>query len=163
MSLALTDDQRMIRDAAASFLADASSAAAVRAAVERPEGYDPQLWTGLAGLGWCGVAIPESLGGLGLDATALVLILEQTGRHLACAPYFPTVALAANLLTHAGSAAARKKYLPPLARGELRATASFDAAGVRARKGKGASWRLDGRVAALPGGLYQRLEKEGRR
>jgi alkylation response protein AidB-like acyl-CoA dehydrogenase len=151
MNLALSDDQRMIRDAAASFLADASDAAAVRAALERPEGYDPQLWAGLAELGWCGAAIPESLGGLELGPTALMLILEQMGRHLACAPFFPTVALAANLLTQAGAAAARDKHLPALARGELRATASFDAAAVRARKGKGRIWHLDGRVTALPG------------
>src|SRR5688500_15257414 len=128
MNLAPTEDQRMIRDAAASFLADASAPAAVRAAVERPEGYDPQLWAGIAELGWCGAAIAEAHGGLGLGPAALVLILEQMGRHLACAPFFPTVALAANLLAHAGTAAARKKYLPPLARGELRATACLDAA-----------------------------------
>lgn len=157
MNLALTDDQRMIRDAAASFLAKASAPAAVRAAMARPEGYDPRLWAGLAELGWCGAAIPEEFGGLGLGPTALVLILEQMGRHLACAPFFPTVALAANLLVQAGSAAARKQYLPPLARGELRATASLDAAGVRARKGKGALWRLDGRATVLPGAAQAQL------
>jgi alkylation response protein AidB-like acyl-CoA dehydrogenase len=157
MNLALSDDQRMIRDAAASFLADASSATAVRAALERPEGFDPQLWAGIGELGWCGVAVPEAFGGMGLGAPELVLVLEQMGRHLACAPYFPTVALAANLLVQVGTAAARKKYLPPLARGELRAAACLDVGGVTAKKGKGGAWRLDGQVAGLAGAAQAQL------
>lgn len=144
MSLALTDDQRMIRDAAAGFLADASTPAAVRSAMESKAGYDAKLWSGIGELGWCGVAIPESVGGMGLGPTEIVLILEQMGRHLACAPYFSTVALAANLLGQAGTAAAKKKYLPSLASGALRATAVFDAGAVKVSKG-----RLTGRVPAV--------------
>ena len=145
MSLALTDDQRMIRDAAAGFLADASAPPAVRAAMESPAAYDAKLWAGIGELGWCGVAIPESFGGMGLGPTDLVLILEQMGRHLACAPYFSTVALAANVLTQAGTAAAKKQYLPQIATGSLRATAVFDAGGLKLAKG-----RLSGRLAAVP-------------
>ena len=143
MNLALTDDQRMIRDAAASFLADASDGAAVRAALEG-SGIDYKLWKGIAELGWCGTAIDESHGGLGLGPVELVLILEQMGRHLTCAPFFSSVALAANLLAQAGSTAAQKKYLPQLASGALRATVAFDAPQLKVAKN-----RLSGRVAAV--------------
>jgi alkylation response protein AidB-like acyl-CoA dehydrogenase len=143
VNLALSDDQRMIRDAAASFLADASDGAAVRAAIEQG-GVDEKLWKGIAELGWCGTAIDERHGGLGLGPVELVLILEQMGRHLTCAPFFSSVALAANLLAQAGSAAAQKKYLPQLASGALRATAVFDAPQLKAAKN-----RLSGRVAAV--------------
>lgn len=144
MNLALTDDQRMIRDAAASFLADASDGAAVRAAAESVSGVDEKLWHGIAELGWCGTAVGERFGGLGLGPFELVLILEQMGRHLACAPFFPSVALAANLLTQAGSAAAQKKYLPTLASGLLRATVAFDAPRLEA-----SGSRLTGRVEGV--------------
>jgi len=152
----VTEDQRMIRDSAASFLADASTAAAVRAAMEGEHGFDATLWKSIGELGWCGAAIPEAFGGMGLGPVELALILEQMGRHLACAPLFASAGLAANLLTQAGSAAAKKKYLAALAQGSLRATAAFDAAGLKARKTK-AGWRLGGRVAAVVDGASAEL------
>lgn len=156
MNLALTDDQRMIRDAAASFLADASDAAAVRAVIELPAGFDPKVWRGIAELGWCGVAVPENHGGLGLGPVELVLILEQMGRHLLCAPYFSSVALAANLLVQAGSSAAKQKHLPQLASGVLRATACLDATGVKATKTR-SGWVLNGAAAHVADGASAEL------
>ena len=155
MNLSLTDDQRMIRDAAAAFLADASGAAAVRKAMDSAQGYDESAWKGIAEMGWCGAAIPESFGGLGLGATEVVLILEQMGRHLACTPYFGTVALAANLLATAGHKAAQKQFLPQLASGALRATASFECDGLKAKKApksKGGGFTLNGRVTRVVDG-----------
>jgi len=147
MNLALTDDQQMIRDAAASFLADACELATVRAAMESDAGFDERLWKGIGELGWCGTAIPESSGGLGLGPVELVLILEQVGRRLCPAPFLSS-ALAANLLVHAGSAAAKKKYLPALAQG-TRAAVAFEAPDVKVKKA-GAGWQLTGRVRAVP-------------
>jgi alkylation response protein AidB-like acyl-CoA dehydrogenase len=154
VNLALTEDQVMIRDAAQAFLADASGPAQVRKAMVN--GVDPQLWQGVGALGWCGVAIEENHAGMGLGPAELVLVLEQMGRHLACSPFFATVALAGNLLSHAGSAAARKQYLPRLAQGALRATATFDANGIKAAKGKG-GWALTGRVARVLDGATAEL------
>jgi acyl-CoA dehydrogenase len=152
MNLALTEDQVMIRDAAQNFLADASGSTAVRAAMASAAGFDPALWQQIGGeLGWCGTAIPERFGGLGLGPVELALILEQMGRHLACAPFFSTVCLAANVLTQAGSDAARKAYLPRIAAGALQATAELDASGVRAQK-RGGAWRLSGVLPALADG-----------
>lgn len=155
MNLALTDDQRLIRDSAASFLDEASSAAVVRKALEAPEGFDAALWQGIGEMGWCGTTIPEAFGGLGLGPSELVLILEQLGRRLAPAPFLSTV-LAANLLAEAGTAAARKKYLPPLAQGALRGALALEAPGVKASKTKG-GWQLSGRLQALPDGACAQL------
>jgi alkylation response protein AidB-like acyl-CoA dehydrogenase len=156
MSLALTEDQRMIRDSAAAFLAETSDGAAVRAAMDAPDGHDPKLWAQIAELGWCGTAIPESFEGMGLGPFELALIFEQMGRHLACAPFFATTALASNLLVHAGSAAARQTWLPQLAQAHLRATAGFQATGVRAKKARG-GWQLSGRVPGVIDGATAEL------
>ena len=155
MNLALTEDQRMIRDAAASFLADACDSAAVRRTLESADGFDAQLWKGIVDMGWCGTAVPESSGGLGLGPQALVLILEQMGRQLAGGPFFATTALAANLLAEAGSPAARKQLLPQLAAGQLRATAVFDA-DVKAKKDK-KGWRVSGRLSGVLDGASAEL------
>ncbi|KAB0649291.1 acyl-CoA dehydrogenase, partial [Burkholderia territorii] len=53
MDLALTDEQAMIRDAAADVLAERSASADVRRALEQSAGRDDALWAALAGeLGW---------------------------------------------------------------------------------------------------------------
>lgn len=155
MNLALSSDQQMIRDSAATFLADASAPEVVRRALESPEPFDAVLWQGIADMGWCGTAIPESFGGMGLGPRELVLILEQAGRRLCPAPLLSTV-LASTLLTEAGNAAAKKKYLPALAQGALRAALAWETSALKAKKGKG-GWQLSGTVRALPDGASAEL------
>jgi alkylation response protein AidB-like acyl-CoA dehydrogenase len=158
VNLSLTDDQQMIRDAAESFLAAASDSAAVRRSIETLKGFDEALWTQIAGeLGWCALAIAEGYGGLGLGPVEQALLMESSGRHLLCAPYFSSAVLAATLLAEVGSEAARESLLPQIADGSLRLTAplpaevdwtrSADHVGARA---DGARWRLNGQVARMP-------------
>ncbi|PQV49987.1 acyl-CoA dehydrogenase family protein [Paraburkholderia sp. BL21I4N1] len=127
MNLALSEEQIMIRDAAAEVLAERSGSAAVRHAIEHGAGRDEALWRTVAGeLGWCALTVPEDAGGAGLGATELVLLMEQFGRRLACAPYFGTVCLAATALTMlsdgADDAKAAREHLARIASGELSAT-----------------------------------------
>jgi acyl-CoA dehydrogenase len=144
MDFALTGDQVLIRDSAETVLAEISDSAAVRAAMETSTGYEPAVWARLAGeLGWCATSIPERCGGLGLGPVENALLLEQMGRRLLCAPFFSTVCLAANLLLEAGTAAACESYLPRIAAGELRATATLGEVPVGARRSDG-GWVLDG-------------------
>ena len=153
-----SEDQILIRDAAESFLGDVSSSAAVRAAMARPEGHDPEVWARIRSeLGWCGLAIPEALGGLGLGAPELVLLLEQAGRHLLCAPFVSTVCLAANLLQQVADESAQARLLPLIADGSLQATAAMPAtpdwastaASLRAMR-TASGWQLDGEIARIP-------------
>ena len=116
MNFALTDDQRMIRDAAEGFLAEASSSAAVRAAMGGADGVDAGLWQRIAReMGWCATHIAEAHGGLGLGMVELALLQEQMGRRLSCVPFFSSVCLAATALQQAASAAAQALWLPGLA------------------------------------------------
>ncbi|KVS34514.1 acyl-CoA/acyl-ACP dehydrogenase [Burkholderia cepacia] len=99
MDLALTDEQAMIRDAAADVLAERSASADVRRALEQSAGRDDALWAALAGeLGWNALALPEAAGGLGLGAVEQTVLMEQLGRRIACVPYFSTACLAATAL-----------------------------------------------------------------
>jgi alkylation response protein AidB-like acyl-CoA dehydrogenase len=158
MNFALTEDQALIRDAAESFLADVSDSAAVRRAMATDLGYDETVWQRLAGeLGWCGIAIAEEHGGLGLGPVELVLIQEQAGRRLLCAPFYSTVCMAATVLQELGSPEAQAQLLPQIAAGEVRIGMPLSstaeewlngATGVRARQ-KDGQWVLDGRSGHL--------------
>ena len=166
MNFALTDDQRMIRDAAEGFLAEASSSAAVRAAMGGADGVDAGLWQRIAReMGWCATHIAEAHGGLGLGVVELVLLQEQMGRRLACVPFFSSVCLAATALQQAASAAAQALWLPRIADGSLRATLALSARGVQwdadaigatARR-TAEGWQLDGRFEHVPDGASAEL------
>ncbi|WP_176059424.1 acyl-CoA dehydrogenase family protein [Paraburkholderia sp. BCC1876] len=168
MNLALSEEQIMIRDAAAEVLTECSASAAVRHAIEQGAGRDEALWRTVAGeLGWCALTVPEDAGGAGLGATELVLMMEQLGRRLACVPYFGTVCLAATALAvvsdgvddGVGDAEAAREHLARIASGELSATlalplsAGFDfdtrALPVSSGFGFGFGFNFDARTVPL--------------
>jgi alkylation response protein AidB-like acyl-CoA dehydrogenase len=159
MSFAFTEDQVLIREAAENFLGDASRSDAVRAAMQTTLGYDESVWHRLAGeLGWCATAIAEEHGGIGLGPVELVLIQEQAGRRLLCAPFYSTVCMAATAIQTLGGQVAQTRFLPQIAAGELRmslpmlgdaAQWAAAAAGVQAHP-HGDDWVLDGDAALLP-------------
>src|SRR5690606_35028015 len=99
MRFALSPDQEAFRDAVADLLAKACPPAAVRAAWEAPPGQlDRSLWGDLAGMGVLSVLVPEADGGLGLDETYLVPVLEACGQAALPHPVVETAMVAAPLL-----------------------------------------------------------------
>jgi alkylation response protein AidB-like acyl-CoA dehydrogenase len=123
MNFAFSDEQEELRRSVRRFLEDKSPESEVRRLMDQSEGYDPAVWAQMAQqLGLQGLAIPEEYGGSGFTYVELVVVLEEMGRALLCAPYFSTVALAANALLCSGDDAAQKRYLPAIASGETIAT-----------------------------------------
>lgn len=62
MDLALSEDQQLIADTAADFLASACDSTTMRAAAASAGGLDRALWQQITELGWCGVQVPEDRG-----------------------------------------------------------------------------------------------------
>ncbi|MGE8318573.1 MAG: acyl-CoA dehydrogenase family protein [Comamonas sp.] len=100
MDLSLNDEQKMIAESAAVFLQENSSTAQVRRVAEGGGGMDRALWQQAVEMGWCGVALPEAAGGMGLGWRELVLLQEQMGYHLACMPFFDAVVAVTPLWRH---------------------------------------------------------------
>jgi alkylation response protein AidB-like acyl-CoA dehydrogenase len=118
-----SEEQEELRRSVRRFLEDKSPVAEVRRLMETTEGYDPAVWSQMANqLGLQSLAIPEEHGGAGFGYVELGIVFEEMGRALLCAPYFSTVALAANALLSSGDEAAMKSYLPGIASGETIAT-----------------------------------------
>ncbi|MGH9064543.1 MAG: acyl-CoA dehydrogenase family protein, partial [Acidimicrobiales bacterium] len=90
------------------------------------EGYDPKVWAQMGNeLGLQSLHIPEAYGGQGYSFVELVVVLEEMGRSLLCAPYFASVCLAANAILNAGSEEQKAALLPGIASGETIATLAF--------------------------------------
>ncbi|HYZ98825.1 MAG TPA: acyl-CoA dehydrogenase family protein, partial [Acidimicrobiales bacterium] len=153
MNFAFSEEQEELRRITRQFLESKSPETEVRRLMDTTEGYDPAVWSQMAGeLGLQSLPIPEEYGGQGFTYVELTVVLEEMGRALLCAPYFSTVVLAANTLLHSGDEAAKKAHLPGIASGETIATLAFtepngkwDGAGIEATAAQdGNSWRLDG-------------------
>lgn len=119
MEFSFTEEQLMIRETAAAFLADKSTSEAVRRAMVTDLGYDADLWQSICQeMFWHAIHIPEEYGGMGLGYVELVALVEQMGKTLLCAPFFSTVALASNALLVAGTDAQKAHYLAQVVDGK---------------------------------------------
>jgi len=107
----LTDDQKMLRETAASFLADEG---AISKQLRHwrdtgcTDGYGTDLWKQFAELGLTGICIPQDQGGLDLGAVEAALVLEEIGRNLTPSPFLTTAVAAAHALE--GTAHAERWY-----------------------------------------------------
>jgi alkylation response protein AidB-like acyl-CoA dehydrogenase len=121
MALVWNEEQLMLQEAAAGFLAEKASLAALRELRdERSEhGYDRDVWREMAEMGWSGIAIPEEFGGLGYGYAGLGIVLEQMGRNLSASPLQATVLVGATAIALGGSEAQKQALLPAIASGEL--------------------------------------------
>ena len=148
MRLGFSEDQEELRRFVRQFLEEKSPESAVRELMDTERGYDEAVWRQMAEqMGLQGLAIDEQHGGGGFTFRELVLVLEEMGRALLCAPYFSSVVLAASTLSRSGDEAACEELLPAIAAGESIATLAFEeeseAHGTVA-VADGAGWRLRG-------------------
>jgi butyryl-CoA dehydrogenase len=118
MDFELTEDQRLMKDAAREFC--------VKRVLPHAEEWDkkcaipPDVLKELADLGYMGLLIPEEYGGLGVDTISYVCVMEEFAR--ACASMQIVVSVHNSLVSHAiarfASDEIKQKYLPILAAGE---------------------------------------------
>jgi alkylation response protein AidB-like acyl-CoA dehydrogenase len=149
----LSEEQLQLREVLRAFLGKRSAEPDVRRQMATVAGYDAEVWRQLSGeLGLPGLAIPEEYGGSGFGYAELGLVFEEMGRALLCAPYFGTVALAAEVLLRSGDESAAKDLLPGIASGDTIAALAltepagrWDESGVTTRADRVADgWRLTG-------------------
>ncbi|MGB7051472.1 MAG: acyl-CoA dehydrogenase family protein [Acidimicrobiales bacterium] len=126
MNFAFSEEQEELRKSVRRFLEDKSPETEVRRLMETTDGYDPAVWSQMAEqLGLQSLIIPEQFGGSGFSYVELIVVLEEMGAALLCAPFFSTVALATNALLTSGDQSAQEYLLPGIASGETIATLAF--------------------------------------
>jgi len=134
MALVLNEEQVMLKDSAAGFLAEKATVAHLRALrdSDSDSGFSDDVWQEMAQMGWAGIAIEEEFGGLGYGYTGLGLVLEQVGRNLSASPLQSTVLVAATLVAQLGNAQQKEQWLPPIAAGDKLVTLALQEGGHHA-------------------------------
>ncbi|PPE69062.1 acyl-CoA dehydrogenase family protein [Caldimonas thermodepolymerans] len=115
----LSPDQTMIRDAVRAFVHEQIRPHAAR--WDKEHHFPKDVHRGLAALGTYGVCVPTDYGGAGLDYLSLALVLEE----IAAGDGGTSTAVSVNncpvcaILLRYGNEAQKRRWLVPLAQGEL--------------------------------------------
>ena len=128
MNSLLTDDQRMLADSVAPFMA-AEGAIGTQLRHWRDtgckDGFGHGLWKQFAELGLTGILIPEAHGGTGLGMVEAGVVLEEVGRNLTPSPFLTTAVAAVRALDGSRQA---ERWFPGIVAGEVVAALAIDEA-----------------------------------
>lgn len=119
MDLGLSEEQEMLKTLARDFLQKECPKKLVKQLDESDEGYSPELWQRIAGLGWLGLMFPDKYGGSGGSFLDLVVLLEEMGYNILPGPFFSTVVLGGPTILAAGNKEQKSELLPGIASGEI--------------------------------------------
>ncbi len=143
--ISFTEEQSMLLDTAMDFCSKNSPINLVRSRIEEAQSLPSDLWSSMVALGWAGITVPESHGGLGLGVTDLVPVVEAMGRNLMASPLVWS-AISANTLQQAGSDEQKSAWLSKIANGAVATMALIESDG---------SWQLSNPTCT--GSLEQNL------
>ncbi|MES2987103.1 MAG: acyl-CoA dehydrogenase family protein [Pseudomonadota bacterium] len=125
MPLYLNDDQQMLRDTAKDFVAEHAPVSHMRRLRDANDatGFSRDLWKQFAEMGFTGILIPESDGGLGLGHVEAGVVLEEIGRNLSPSPFLSTAVAAVEAMKGTAHAA---RWFPGILAGESVAALAID-------------------------------------
>ena len=149
MDFALGTAEMELAALARRILADHATPDRLRAAEAGEDRLDRTLWTRLADADVLSAALPEAVGGAGLDLLAQCAVLVELGRAVAPVPYLPSIVLGAAALARFG----QPDLACRAAQGELIVTAALAEADGEppawAERVAG-GWVLSGTKTAVP-------------
>ncbi|MEQ8175752.1 MAG: acyl-CoA dehydrogenase family protein [Syntrophomonadaceae bacterium] len=118
MDFALSEEQKMFKRTFANFSDEQVAPGAARR--DESEEFDVECWNKMAGLGLGGLIVPESLGGSDAGALVYAMAVEEVSRN--CAAMGVTLSAHSSLcvwpILHLSNDEQRKRFVPPLARGD---------------------------------------------
>jgi len=145
-----SEEQKALKDEARRFLSAVAPITVARGVLDDPQrGHDAALWQRIVEQGWCGAAIPETYGGLGLGHVELCALAEELGRAVAPVPFASSVYAFAEALLLAGTEAQKQALLPGVASGEVVGTLAVSEGPGPLAVGRLAARVLDGRLTGM--------------
>jgi len=138
--------------------------APIAAEVDEEERFPEETWHKLAEMGMMGVPFPEEYGGAGLSYVTYIAVCEELAKHCATTSVMVSAhsSLCAWPISEYGTEEQKKKYLTPLASGEMLGAfgltepgAGTDAASQKTTaEDKGDHWLLNGSKIFITNGYY---------
>ena len=120
MNFDYTEEQTLLENMVTSFVRDDYDWDTRCSIVKTEEGWKEENWKKFAELGLLGVPFEEDHGGLGGEATDIMIVMEQFGKGLVVEPYMPSIILAGGLISKLGSADQKNSIIPEIISGDRR-------------------------------------------
>jgi len=119
MKFELTEQQKMVREMVREFAR--SEVDPIASELDRKEEYPAATMKRIGELGLLGIMIPKEYGGSGLGAVSYSLVVEELSKACASTGALTSVhnSFAPYMILKWGTEEQRRKYIPPLARGEI--------------------------------------------
>jgi alkylation response protein AidB-like acyl-CoA dehydrogenase len=119
VDLNFTEEQSMIRESLASYLADSYDIDKRREIIHSEDGWSKESWRFLCQeLGFMGASFSEEFGGFGGSAIETMILAEEFGKVLTLEPFIETVVIGGGFLKYSGHAAA-SELIEQIISGEL--------------------------------------------
>ncbi|HWH12058.1 MAG TPA: acyl-CoA dehydrogenase family protein [Solirubrobacteraceae bacterium] len=160
-----TDEQRAIIEMVRRFADEQILPNAGR--LDRADEFPTEIVAQMRELGLFGVTIPEEYGGMGLDLATYAMIVEELSRGwISISGIVNTHFIGSYLLIRYGTEDQRRRYLPSMATGEIRAAFSLSepemgsdvqAIKTRAQRGDDGRWEINGQKMWVTNGLMSGL------
>ena len=120
MNFELSEEQQLLQDSVARFVADHYSLDARRKLADSSQGYSDDHWKQFAELGWLALPFSEEDGGLGGTVIDALVVMEQFGKGLILEPYFATVILGGGVLKRLPASEIRSTRISAVMEGQLK-------------------------------------------
>jgi alkylation response protein AidB-like acyl-CoA dehydrogenase len=124
MNFSFTEEQNMLKDSVARFVADQYDFEARRKVADSEAGFSAENWQTFAELGWLSIPFSEELGGFGGGAVDTMAVMEELGKGLVLEPFVATVLLFGGVLSKAGSAA-QQELIGKIIEGQLQGAFAY--------------------------------------
>ncbi len=124
MNFSFTEEQNMLKDSVARFVADQYDFEARRKVADSEAGFSAENWQTFAELGWLSIPFSEELGGFGGGAADTMAVMEELGKGLVLEPFVATVLLFGGVLSNAGSAA-QQELIGKIIEGQLQGAFAY--------------------------------------
>jgi alkylation response protein AidB-like acyl-CoA dehydrogenase len=116
----LSEEQQLLQDSVARFVADHYSLEARRKLADSTQGYSDDHWKQFAELGWLALPFSEEDGGLGGTVIDALVVMEQFGKGLILEPYFATAILGGGVLKRLPASEGRTARINAVMEGQLK-------------------------------------------
>ncbi len=159
---ALTEEQALLQEQAKAWAREEAPVAKFREMRDSGNefGFDKATWESIGEMGWAGIVVPETHGGVDMGFLTFGVVLEELGRQLTASPLIASGLVGASALALGGDDAQKEAWLPHIADGSVVATLAVDEGprhapdqiSLSAQK-TDAGWRLDGRKTHVLEGM----------
>lgn len=156
MDFSLSEEQQELAGLAARILEDRMDLQHLKERDRSDDWYDLDTWHEFAKANLLGIALPESVGGLGFGFADLCMVLREVGRNVAPLPIISTLVSAALPIARYGTDA-QQAVLSKVVAGEVLLTAALVEYGsepespITTATPDGDGWRIDGAKGSVPG------------